>query len=520
MSEYFTLMQMSVATRINAVIDSLSSVPVLKKIIPPSLIGNFRAKKSISFLGLLLSLLFAVFCSSMGCLLIAFWIPQLISPEALLTQEVFVGIYLVFFVLGAPFNAVKFFRMDRHDFMCLKHFMLNPRTYYCCKTLQFCIIYGLFLLPLFLLLLKDFLFSTSLVLARIGAILLGNMFLFRFYHRHHRLPGKKLLAACKWSFLGLTYAAIYCGYFTGVKPSAAIPLTVVSPPVIIAGVFSHKRFQDYKSISVLSGSYKDFQIAAEPGLMKEESARKNQFYFEKHKDLSPAGYIDAAFLHRCGNSFQKYVRNQALFLMILFPALGLAVKFGVLSVGAENLQNYFPLLICSVSCITLANNMAPEYYRYVDRYMAANHLFTKDYLKGCILKRCQYTTFWDLTLMGAFAAAFGLFLAISDISLTGTTFFLIVMNSLLMLLFLETCHWCIYYLLEPYDKSQQVRNPLFAVLHMAEALGIFLLLLILKHLFLSLWVLAGLLVFTLLVLWNCFRYPSSMFRPKDEVFIK
>ncbi len=524
MKYFLTLSQIYTSIQTNYAIHFLSKIPVVNKLIQPSLYRQYGFKKIFAVLGILLDFIRHTLGNNIGTYFLIFLLPHMILPDKLETAGVWIGSFLVLKCLVAPVLECNIFKSKAEDDTFLHHFMLEPSHYYRYKTLKQTVYDGLLIFPVLYFVLRDPLLTAALVAVKIASLLGGNVFYLAYYRKHQCLP--KVLSR---RLVGLTiaiasYVCVFCGIYTRLVISVpmAWSLFAGSCVVILYSWIYHCRFTEFKDIAVQFADHGVilFRVTANDSVgedvsgIQEEPWGENKKFFEAHKELSMANYMDAAFAHRYGKGFRKGVWDQVAFVLGLLGILALAIRFHVLPVNAENILSYSPVLITLTATITIAHRLSAMYFRCIDLHLMYNHLCTPEFFKESILKRYVFTLRYDLAIGAALAAGVLGFLLIAGIKLPVYDFLLVNVASFLMLLLWETYGWCVYYIVQPYSADLMVKSPVFKVLGTMETIFDLLVLFIRKDLTMAIPMILCLLVLTAAVLFSCPKWAYQHFKLK------
>ena len=488
-NKWITFAEIYLTIQTNAFIYYLGKLPFVKYLVQPTWYGKYGWKHLFSLFGVILGFAKDAIGKNIGTLLWVYCVPLLAVPNFPMGKHEYFLLFLGVSCLVALVDGSAIFNSSPQDYTFLYHFMVNPKMYYLYKTLQQVFFSSVMIFPVLCFLLRDALLVTTAIALKTMCELAGNAIYLLYYRKNKKLPRIRTRQLATISIFALTYVCMFASDNPCIRFSelSLAVMTVIAAAICFICWSFHTRFDHYREIAVTFGNQAMVSLHIsvksvgedERGLV-ERPWQENKAYFEKFQNLSPAEYLHHAFWERFGNPLRKDNRAQAILSCCLLLIVGLCVRMGWISLAADELLEYSPVLLWWVMGFSTANKITQMYFRNIDLHLLYNHMGTEKYIKDSMVRRYLHLLKTDLVYIGVTLVGMIAFLLASGLMLPAKTILQLLLISGAVLIMWDTYELMLYYFIQPYTVDLTAKSPLFSFLRVVE--GIFgILILFVRH---------------------------------------
>lgn len=477
MRKLSTYLKVMLTINANSFLYFLGKLPIINRLISPSLYKNTKLKLVFSFLGTIFELLKGVIGQSILVLALIHYLPLLLQGRNLQEAPALglqATLFIVLMCVLPAFLQSAIFRGGKEDFIFLNHFSVNPDEYYRVKTGTALVRQFVSLFPILLFIFNDVITVFMLISLKIAFVMIGNIFFLQQYKAKRKLTDVKIRLLLMLIAIGLTYLGVYFGRIPSFTPSliVAISLSLISLVITFLGWHFVTNYRNFKEVAVQFAN-KDvltLRVSVTTPLNEDDTGLKsmgwtaNQQFWEKNKTKKPAQYIEHALNRRFVKSIWNYVRQTLILSLIAAITMGLLIRSNVIKLDESNLLAYSPILISLVISMTYGTSYLQLCFRNLDLPLLYHHLYSRKRMVQSMISRAGSLMKIDTLLMASFAISLYLFLKISRLSLSDNLFFRLLAVYVLIFLIFELFHFLAYYALQPYSTELTVKSPLFTVL--------------------------------------------------------
>ena len=467
----------------NSFLYFLGKLPLINRLITPTLYKNTQLKQVFSLLGTLFDFLKAALGQSVLVLVLIRYLPLLLHGQNLSGSPALglqVSLFIILLCVLPAFLQSSIFQAGKEDFIFLNHFSLNPDEYYRVKTGTGLVRQVVSLFPILLIIFHDFFIAFMLVSVKVAFVMVGNLFFLRQYKDKRKLIDVKvrLLVAL---FAGiLTYVGVYFDRIPNLYPSRfwASVISLVSLAVAAFAWRYVASYRNFKEVAVQFAS-KDvltLQVSVTTMLNEDETGLasfdwpENKQFWEKNKAEAPANYVEHALNARFSKPIWSFTKQTIIRNLLLFIVVGLLIRSDVIKLDESHLLDYSPILMSLVISMTYGLSYLQLCFRNLDLPLLYHHLYSRKRIIQSMKKRASFLLKNGVLLLASFAASLYLFLLIARLRVSPNVFLgLLAVYSLVFLIY-ELFHFLTYYALQPYSTELTVKNPLFTVLSIVETL--------------------------------------------------
>lgn len=480
MKQALTFCEIYFITQANVFLYYLEKIPGLGRLVHPVCYRLYRLKKFISWAGVLLDFIKTALGNNLGVLVLIYLPVLIILPEDKVTIEVYAILFFVVKCLAGPILECGLFNSKAEDYTFLHHFMVNPDIYYRYKAIKETLFDSVLLLPVLFFLCKSIEVAFALVVLKTAGKLIGNVVYMYYYRRFGRLPNYYVRRVLGYGLAVAAYGACYFTAFEGVHlaPFLYIGCIVVGLCLCTVAWWLHLTFTGYKSMAVrfANKSLVSFQVSVSSTIGEDDNGleeapwEENRDYFNKNKGKPLDHYLDDVFWQRFGKSIRKGRIAQVIAFMVIFTALGFAVRFGWIPLSNENILQYTPILISATLSSSMAALLSQTYFRNIDIHMMQFHMCTAKYVRHSMLNRFVSLIKCDLALTLASTINMFIFLLASGLRIGLITMLQLSLICGLVLVIWDTYEWMVYYFIQPYSVEFTAKSPLFTVLGVFDSI--------------------------------------------------
>ena len=467
----------------NSFLYFLGKLPIINRLITPTLYKNTQLKQVFSLFGTLFDFLKAALGQSILVLVLIRYLPLLLHGQNLSGSPALglqVSLFIILLCILPAFLQSSIFQSSKEDFIFLNHFSLNPDEYYRVKTGTELLRQVVSLFPILLIIFQDFLTAFMLVSVKVAFVMVGNLFFLKQYKDKRKLIDVKvrLLVAL---FAGiLTYVGVYFDRIPSLYPSRFWATTISLISLVIVAfawryVASYRNFKEVavqfasKDVLTLQVSVTTMLNEGETGLASFDWPENKQFW-EKNKTEESANYVEHALNARFSKPIWGFTKQTIIRNLLLFIVAGLLIRSDVIKLDESDLLDYSPILMSLVISMTYGLSYLQLCFRNLDLPLLYHHLYSQKRIVQSMKRRASFLLKNGVLLLSSFAVSLYLFLLIARLRLSPNVFFGLLVVYALVFLIYELFHFLTYYALQPYSTELTVKNPLFTVLSIVEAL--------------------------------------------------
>ena len=450
---------------VNSLIYTLRKVSVFRDIFTEKAYQSKLLKIIIGFFGFLLSLLRS-FASKIFYFFILMLIANYIAKDSM---PVFYHLFFFFSFMGLFLNN-KLMNNSMKKYLCLNVFEMDAKNY---------LKYNLFWISIQNIVFNSICFYLLKVDLRIACILVGIHFFMRIVGEAFDIlyfrTFQKFWYDNPFLYFPILGALLVCAFlpFKGiVLTNSIINLAFVVFFVLgILGLIYILSYDNYQSLFKNVRSVERAIASKDNGRDLITDIRDNDIVVSDNKLNNKSGYdyFHTIFYERHRGILLKNAKNSAIILGVVYVVLS------YLSLNDLKIQDtinqfyqssfgWFVFLMYFINCGGVVTRAM--FYNCDHAMLRYNFYRNPEVVIGLFKKRLK--TIVLVNLLPAFVMAFGnLFLMF----ITGD---IVIVESLLMFVFLISLsiffsvhHLVMYYLLQPYDRSNNMRSPLFVVINIA-----------------------------------------------------
>lgn len=467
----------------NSFLYFLDKLPIINRLITPTLYKNTQLKLIFSIFGTLFDFLKAAIGQSILVVVLIRYLPLLLHGQnwrgspALGLQ---VSLFVILLCILPAFLQSPIFQTSKEDFIFLNHFSLNPDAYYRVKTGTGLVRQVVSLFPILLLIFHDFFTAFMLVSVKVAFVMVGNIFFLNQYKNRRKLTDVKIRMLVILFAVVLTYAGVYFDRIPSLSPSRfmTISISLISFAIVASAWRYVVTYRNFKEVAVQFAS-KDvlaLKVTVTTTLNEGQTVlepfdwQTNKQFWEKNKTEEPANYIEHALNIRFSKPIWSFTKQTIIRNLILFIAAGLLIRTDVIRLDESNLLAYSPILISLVISMTYSLTYLQLCFRNIDLPLLFHHLYSQKRIIQSMTRRASFLFRIGVLHLFSFAVSMVLFLQIARLRLSPNIFFgLLIVYSLVLLVY-ELFHFLTYYALQPYSTELTVKSPLFTALSIVESL--------------------------------------------------
>lgn len=467
----------------NSFLYFLGKIPIINRIITPTLYKNTQLKLVFSLFGTLFDFIKAAIGQSVLVVALIRYLPLLLHGQnwrgspALGLQ---VSLFIILLCILPAFLQSSIFQASKEDFIFLNHFSLNPDAYYRVKTGTGLVRQVVSLFPILLLIFNDFFTAFMLVSIKVAFVMVGNIFFLKQYKDRRKLTDVKIRMLVILFAVVLTYVGVYFDRIPSLSPSRfmAISISLISFAIVASAWRYVVNYRNFKEVAVQFAS-KDvlaLKVSVTTTLNEGQTMLEsfdwptNKQFWEKNKTEEPANYIEHALNIRFKKPIWGFIKQTIIRNLILFIAAGLLIRSDMIKLDESNLLVYSPILISLVISMTYGPSYLQLCFRNLDLPLLYHHLYSQKRIVQSMTRRASFLCGIGAIHLSSFAVSLYLFLQIARLRLSPNIFFgLLTVYSLVFLIY-ELFHFLTYYALQPYSTELTVKSPLFTALSIVEYL--------------------------------------------------
>ncbi len=467
----------------NSFLYFLSKLPIINRLITPTLYKNTQLKQVFSLFGTIFDFLKAALGQSILVVVLIRYLPLLLQGQnwrgspALGLQ---VSLFIILMCILPAFLQSSIFKASKEDFIFLNHFSLNPDEYYRVKTGMGLVRQVFSLFPILLISFHDFFTAFMLVSIKVAFVMVGNIFFLNQYKNRRKLTDIKIRMLVILSAVVFTYVGVYFDRIPSLYPSRfwAIVISLVSLAIVASAWRYVTSYRNFKEVAVQFASKDVLTLQVSVTTMLNEGTTglevfdwpTNKQFWEKNKTEEPANYIEHALNKRFSKTIWSFTKQTIIQNLIIFSVVGLLIRSDLIKLDESHLLDYSPILMSLVISMTYGLSYLQLCFRNLDLPLLYHHLYSQKRIIQSMKKRASFLFKNGVLHLSSFAVSLYLFLQIARLRLSPNIFFgLLIVYSLVFLIY-ELFHFLTYYALQPYSTELTVKSPLFTVLSIAQYL--------------------------------------------------
>ncbi len=470
------------ATQINVLIYSLKRLPIVSKLLPNKLYGNYKIKSCISWLGIVFDIVKRVLSSNLTIIVFVYYAPRILVRAQDLTASTYFWLYLINFGLYSFISGSRMFRSSNEDQMFIHHFMVDPAYYYKYKSFKEVILLGMVSFPALLFVFSSVKTALILTLFKVCVIMFTDTFYLICFKKFGKVLHTRIRQWCSLILLVLAYAGCYFGIyeklgFTEVMLNVIMWASIVLIAFSVCYELTYRlygkmaiKYAEKSLISVsvsLGGESSVNDGATVVNSITSEEAKK---YFEKNKHKPLTKYLDDTFDIRFKKALSHPIINDLFVHGFIFVILGLVIRMGWVNVSAENIFSFSPILVTFTLACSYSSMYSQMYFRNIDLFIMMGHLSTKEYVRDTMRSRYLKTLRRDIVVLICLMADMALFFLASGIRLGMKEYLMLFLICPPVLILQETYEWIVYYYVQPYARDLTAKSPVFTVLGYVNSL--------------------------------------------------
>ena len=470
---FITSFKLKNTYKVNSIIYSIREIPFIKKILPYDLYQNTGIKLFGNIISLIIELVKIFIFKFFYVLLAIFLVSSFYETNSSIT---FLHIFTFLTISGGLLNNYMF-KSTKDKYYAIEIMKVNANLYvktdyyfYLLKTfigfIPFCIIFRLIsklpfliclLLPLFVVLQKLIVIGIDIYL----------------FEKTNKTNKENLLNKVSWILILLLILSAYILPFKKITITYSIFIIIFLVSLIL-GILSFRKinnFNNYKKMFkkllnpekiIINNKQKNREV------LKENISKQIEYNEKISSDKYGFSYFHDLFVKRHSKILTKAVKTQSIIISIIFIVLILiSFLFPEEVSGLNSIPlTYLPYFVFVMYILNRGTTITQAMFMNCDNAMLTYRIYrTPKVILGLFKERLK--TLIKLNLLPATILAIGLMLLLF---ITGGTsnnlnYLILFVSIISMSIFFSVHYLVMYYLLQPYNASTEVKNKAYGIVH-------------------------------------------------------
>ena len=456
--------------RANSIIYSLKQLPIIRRILPNSLYKNRFLKVLANIIGIIIELI-GIFIGKFIYIAIIF---GTLSWYKTNMADTFIHILLFLTLCGGLLNT---YMLDptKDKYYAIILMKINAREYglsnYYYQLLKlvigflpFTIFFGMLAgVPLWTqILLPFFVLSVKLIVM--------NYCLYDF-EKNKKVSNENLPSKLVWSFTGICLLLAFGLPAVNITINQTIFLYVfiISAILGIYSLFKIHSFKDYKKMykQILTES-NVYIVKKQSGTQAIKDASIKQIELDKNYTSNKSGfaYFHDLFVKRHRKILTKAVKKQSVVILFIFAILiiGLKVNENLKVQINDVLMTYLPYFVFIMYLINRSSSVTQAMFMNCDHSMLTYRIYrTPKVILGIFKERLKTLVIINLLPAAIIGVGLPLLLYLSGGTDNSLNYIILFVSIISMSIFFSVHYLVMYYLLQPYNVSTEIKSSTYRV---------------------------------------------------------
>ncbi len=469
---FITSFKLKNTYRVNSIIYSLKSLPLINKILPNSLYKN----KFLKIFGNIISILFEIIGTflwkglyvwlALGSMTFAYKTNQVDTFLHLFVFSTLIGGILNTYLLNPTkdkYYAIVLMNMDANTYAITNYFYSILKLII--GLMPFTIIFGLKLNVPLLICISMPLFVPMIKIIVIGIFSIPD-FKKKRVVKNENLPTKKvwiLLASLLMLGFGLPYLNIVINQIIYI---VMFLISVIFGIVALREIISFKEYKKIYKVLLTNENVYAVQNANSTKIIKENIAKKIEYNGDITSNKTGFAYFHELFVKRHSQILTKAIKKQTIIIIGVFLMLFMII---IVNPNLKQILNnlplvYLPYFVFVMYTLNRGTTITQAMFMNCDHSMLTYRIYrTPNVILGLFKERLK--TLILLNLIPALAIAIGFIILLY---LTGGTnnylnYLIIFISIIAMSIFFSIHYLVMYYLLQPYNINTEIKNSTYTV---------------------------------------------------------
>lgn len=457
--------------RANSIIYSIKQFPIINKILPNSLYKNKGLKIFANIISILIEFIFTFLGKAAYLTLMVFLMAFVYKAN---NANTFLHIFTFLTICGAVLNTYmlnptkdKYYAIVLMNFDAKKYGLSN--YYYqllrvIIGFMPFTIYFGLMVnIPLWLCILMPF-FVVAVKLVVMGYCMLD-------FKKTQKAKNENIPTPIVWSIIAVCVLVAYGLPALNIVINQAIFLGIFAVAILL-GIFCIiiiNNFKDYRKMykQVLTET-NVYAVENNSGtkVMKENSLKQIELDNSFTSNKTGFAFFHELFVKRHSKILTKAVKKQSVIILLIFAVLFIMIK--VNPIIAERMNRitlvYLPYFVFIMYLINRSSSVTQAMFMNCDHSMLTYRIYrTPKVILGIFKERLK--TLITINLLPAILIGVGLAMVLY---LSGGTdnpmnYLIIIVSIIAMSIFFSVHYLVLYYLLQPYNASTEMKSSTYKV---------------------------------------------------------
>lgn len=457
--------------RVNSIIYSIKQLPIIKKILSDSLYESRELKT----IGNVISILWELATIFFGKLIYVFFMIALLSPlYETAPDDTFLHLFLFLTLCGGLLNTFMFNpTKDKYYALIImnmdaRRFTLSNYYYHILKTLI-----GFMPFTILFSILNDlpWWFGVLLAVFVIMVKMTISCYYLLKYEKTQKAPNKNLPSKLMWAGIVLLLAAAYGLPFLKITINQTSFLIIFAFSFLlwILSFIKINNFGAYRRIykEILTAtnvhiSTKETQTA----IIKESLSKQIEFTETATSEKEGYGYFHELFVKRHRKILTKAVKKQTVILLVIFLVAFATLFFNPKAHKEVNtmLMTYLPFFVLIMYMLNRGTVYSQALFMNCDHSMLTYRIYkTPKVILGLFKERLKTLMFFNLIPALVIAIGLPLLLFITGGTDNILNYVVLFTSIISMSLFFSVHYLVMYYLLQPYTVSTEMKSSTYTV---------------------------------------------------------
>lgn len=457
--------------RSNSIIYSIKQFPIINKILPNSLYKNRGLKIFANIISVLLEIIFTFIGKGIYVILMIFLMTFVYKTNGVNT---FLNIFMFLTICGAVLNTYmlnptkdKYYAIVLMNFDARKYGLSN--YYYQLLRLiigfmPFTIYFGMMVgIPLWLCILMPF-FVVAVKLIVMGYCIID-------FKKTQKAKNENIPTTIVWTIVAICVLLAYGLPAINITINQTIFLCVFAVAVIV-GLFSLRLINNFKSYRKM---YKQVITETNVYVMENNTGTKamkvnslKQIELDKNYTSNKTGfaYFHDLFVKRHSKILTKAVKKQSIIILLIFAVIFIVIKKNpTMAIQMNKITlTYLPYFVFIMYLINRSSSVTQAMFMNCDHSMLTYRIYrTPKVILGIFKERLK--TLILINLLPAIILGIGLamILYLSGGTDNPINYIVIIVSIISMSIFFSVHYLVMYYLLQPYNASTEMKTSTYKV---------------------------------------------------------
>ena len=348
--------------------------------------------------------------------------------------------------------------------MFLNHFNMNPKEYYKYKINKDIFKKTIFIIPALIYIFNDFHSVIFLLSLKYLITILGHNFFLSAYSRKKKIPvvWKRLLMVLPLAIAAFTVVTMF-DISIALSDITKIIISIIS---FFLGIILHIKLLKYDNYLRISRTYgnKDVlalnisvssSIRSEGTTALDKSSWEDNKLYAENNNFTVFDYITKVFNKRHHKVIRNFYLHNGIGIIIFSICIGLFLRLKNITVDINQIFLFTPVILSVISCISFGRLYNQMVFLHCDLFLLNANVFQKseNLVFRTFLNRYKFILKCSIVLSAVILSCFGCIIFINKVSLEISNLLALSLFIVCMVIFFETYHMLIYYIVQPYTAE-------------------------------------------------------------------